>query len=125
MPVTVPSSLLIAETLVLLNALLKVAVDELLTAADLSPSADAEPESLFVLLSAFECVLESVFVTVFVRVLESVAVFVPPSPLSWSPVAAYAAPANPNANAIAEASSVFFMKSPGWLNEQEQAIDLQ
>jgi hypothetical protein len=108
LPVTVPSSLLRATTRVLLKALVNVPVEPLFSAAERTAPAVASP---FTLLSVRVRVLLSVAVTVSVVV--SVDVFVPVSPLVWSLAAAKAVPQTPNAKAIADANSVFFMEAPG------------
>jgi hypothetical protein len=103
--VTVPLRLLLAVAVVTLKALLNVPVEPLLSAAERAALAAAAPDLLLRLLS------DGFAVDVFVAVLVLVLVLLPVV-LCWSVVLADATPLKPNATAMAEARSVFFMKPP-------------
>ncbi|MCJ7799941.1 MAG: hypothetical protein MUP33_09350 [Polaromonas sp.] len=105
--------MLLAVAFVTLNALLNDPEDPLLSAAERAALAAAAPDLLFWLLSDGFAV--DVLVAVLVLVLVSVLVLVlvlSPVVLCWSFVFANAAPLKPNATAMAEARSVFFMEPP-------------
>ena len=126
LPVTTPLRLLLAVAVVWLKAFEKLPVDPLLSATERAALARAAPELRLLLWSLLSLVvvLESVFVLVLVLLFvllsckaSAVSEALAPPPdcvfVSASPGPA----ATPRASATAEARSVLFMESPGWLVE--------
>jgi hypothetical protein len=129
LPVTAPLRTLLAVAVDWLKASLNMPVEPLLRAADCAAAVKAAPELLLVLLSLLSAVelevvlavdvdvnvllLSVVAVLMLLSVCEATLLLVPPLSENWVVATCeYAALLNPNAIAMAETMSDFFMEPP-------------
>jgi hypothetical protein len=140
LPVTAPLRTLLAVAVDWLKASLNMPVEPLLRAADCAAAVKAAPELLLVLLSLLSAVELEVDVDVDVNVLllsvvavfmllsvcEATLLLVPPLSENWVVATCeYAALLNPNAIAMAETMSDFFMEPPEVVEVELRTMSLR